>query len=225
MTRFGFLLLVLMPWAWTSAQTPPPPGALEWKETAVKVETKGRLEKIPAVYHFKNTSRQPVTITGITTSCGCTVAASAKNTYGPGESGTINLEYQPTGAPGVRYYHVSVTTQEQGTQVYALKLEVVHDPRIAMDKRLLVWEQGEPRNAKVIKLTVKAGDPIKIQGAKAEQDLFKFNLKDGAAPGEKLLTVTPKMFAGVTSGKSRIILITEPPLGSPGEVPIFAILR
>ena len=224
MTRFAFLLLLLMPWAWISAQTPPV-DALQWKETNVKVETKGRLDKITSSFEFKNTSRQPVTITSINTSCGCTVAASAKNTYAPGESGSITVEHQPVMTPGVHFYHISVVTQEQGTHSYALKLEVVHDPRVGMDKRLLVWEQGEARSAKVIKLTVKPNDPLQIKGAKAEQDLFNFSLKDGAVPGEKLLTVTPKMFAGVTAGKSRIILVTEPPLGSPGEVPIFAILR
>jgi len=221
-----FLLLLIFSWvaAWLPAQTPPNP-SLEFKEPLIKIETKGKLEKFPATYEFRNTGKKAVTITAITSSCGCTVAGSDKTTYAPGESGTIRLEYTPTGPPGVRYYHVGVVTDEVGGRSYELKLQVNHDPRIAMDKRLLVWEQGESRSAKVIKLTMKADDPIKIKGAEAEKDLFNFSLKDGAVPGEKLLTVTPKMFAGVTGGKTRISLITEPPLASHSEAPIFAILR
>jgi len=221
-----FFLLLLLPWLLppAPAQTPPNP-SLEFKEPLIKIETKGKLEKFPATYEFRNTGKKAVTITSITSSCGCTVAGSDKTTYAPGESGTIRLEYTPTGPPGVRYYHVGVVTDEVGGRSYELKLQVNHDPRIAMDKRLLVWEQGESRSAKVIKLTVKADDPIKIKGAEAEKDLFNFSLKDGAVPGEKLLTVTPKMFAGVTGGKTRISLITEPPLASHSEAPIFAILR
>jgi len=221
-----FLLLLIFSWvaAWLPAQTPPNP-SLEFKEPLIKIETKGKLEKFPATYEFRNTGKKAVTITSITSSCGCTVAGSDKTTYAPGESGTIRLEYTPTGPPGVRYYHVGVVTDEVGGRSYDLKLQVNHDPRIAMDKRLLVWEQGESRSAKVIKLTMKADDPIKIKGAEAEKDLFNFSLKDGAVPGEKLLTVTPKMFAGVTGGKTRISLITEPPLASHSEAPIFAILR
>jgi len=221
-----FFLLLIFSWvaAWLPAQTPPNP-SLEFKEPLIKIETKGKLEKFPATYEFRNTGKKAVTITSITSSCGCTVAGSDKTTYAPGESGTIRLEYTPTGPPGVRYYHVGVVTDEVGGRSYDLKLQVNHDPRIAMDKRLLVWEQGESRSAKVIKLTMKADDPIKIKGAEAEKDLFNFSLKDGAVPGEKLLTVTPKMFAGVTGGKTRISLITEPPLASHSEAPIFAILR
>jgi len=221
-----FFLLLIFSWvaAWLPAQTPPNP-SLEFKEPLIKIETKGKLEKFPATYEFRNTGKKAVTITSITSSCGCTVAGSDKTTYAPGESGTIRLEYTPTGPPGVRYYHVGVVTDEVGGRSYELKLQVNHDPRIAMDKRLLVWEQGESRSAKVIKLTMKADDPIKIKGAEAEKDLFNFSLKDGAVPGEKLLTVTPKMFAGVTGGKTRISLITEPPLASHSEAPIFAILR
>jgi len=222
MTRFIFLLLLV--WSEVHAQTPPA-GALQWKEMEVKVETKGKVGKIPASFEFKNTGKKPVTITSINTSCGCTVAASDQGSYPPGASGTINIEYTPTGTPGIRYYHVAITTDEAPGQAYALKLQVVHNPRIAMDKRLLVWEQGESRSAKVVKLTPDPGDPLRIVGAKAEKDLFNFSLKDGTAPGEKLLSVTPKMFAGVTGGKTRIDLITEPPLGSPAEAQIFAILR
>ena len=224
MSRFFLFLIFSWVAAWLPAQTPPNP-SLEFKEPLIKIETKGKLEKFPATYEFRNTGKKAVTITSITSSCGCTVAGSDKTTYAPGESGTIRLEYTPTGPPGVRYYHVGVVTDEVGGRSYELKLQVNHDPRIAMDKRLLVWEQGESRSAKVIKLTMKADDPIKIKGAEAEKDLFNFSLKDGAVPGEKLLTVTPKMFAGVTGGKTRISLITEPPLASHSEAPIFAILR
>lgn len=220
-------LLLLLSLAWVQAQTPPPPpaGALQWKETTVKLETLGRLGALPASFEFKNTGKKPVTITSIQTSCGCTVAESSQRVTAPGDTGEITLQYTPTGGPGVRYYHVTVQTDEAGAPAYALKLQVVHEPRVAMDKRLLVWEQGEPRKAKVVKLTPKPGDPIRIVGAKAEKDLFKFELKDGAAPGEKLLTVTPRMFAGTTGGKTRIHLITEPPTTVPTENQIFAILR
>jgi hypothetical protein len=224
MARIVFFLLALLPWGCLHGQTPSA-DALQWKKTTVKIETQGRLDKMSATFAFKNISRQPVTITGITTSCGCTVAETSQHAVAPGQSGTITVQHQPVMAPGARYYHVTVTTQEPGTRSYALKLEVLHEPRVGMDKRLLVWEQGEPRSAKVIKLTVKAGDTLQIKGAKAEKDLFNFDLKDGPAPGQKLLTVTPKMFAGVTGGKTRILLVTEPPLASPSEAPIFAILR
>ena len=46
-------------------------------------------------YHFANVSSKPVTITRITTNCGCTVAEIADSLLSPGEKGRITIKFNP----------------------------------------------------------------------------------------------------------------------------------
>ncbi len=60
-------------------------------------------------FEFKNTSNRAVTITGLDTSCSCTLAELEKRIYAPGESGRVHVMFEvgdQTGLQrGLRYRH------------------------------------------------------------------------------------------------------------------------
>lgn len=51
-------------------------------------------------YPFRNVSSQPVTLTRIATTCGCTVASFSKEPLAPGESSVITLTFRPANKAG-----------------------------------------------------------------------------------------------------------------------------
>lgn len=66
----------------------------------------------PATYRFifRNVSNQPVTLTKVKTSCGCTVVKYSSCTIAPGEKSEVALTYHPMGQSGRIYNRAFVYT-------------------------------------------------------------------------------------------------------------------
>ncbi|MDR1981025.1 MAG: DUF1573 domain-containing protein [Tannerellaceae bacterium] len=60
------------------------------------------------VFHITNTGTDPLVITRITTSCGCTQPEWTKTPIEPGMTGEITIRYNPKGRPGPFHKQVSV---------------------------------------------------------------------------------------------------------------------
>ncbi|TRX48402.1 DUF1573 domain-containing protein [Fulvivirga sp. M361] len=64
-------------------------------------------------FTFINNSKEPVTITGVRASCGCTTPAWTKEPVLPGNSGSIQAQYNPKNRPGA--FNKSLTVTFNGT--------------------------------------------------------------------------------------------------------------
>lgn len=53
-----------------------------------------------AVFTYKNTGDEPLVITGARANCGCTKPTYTAEVLQPGETGTLNVTYDPAGRPG-----------------------------------------------------------------------------------------------------------------------------
>ncbi len=62
---------------------------------------------------FKNVSKNPLVITEVHASCGCTTPYWPKDIIKPGESGTIKVEYNSEGRPGKFKKGITVTANTQ----------------------------------------------------------------------------------------------------------------
>lgn len=67
-------------------------------------------------YHFVNVSSKPVSITRITTNCGCTVAEIGDSLVSPGEKGTIRIRFNPRRRSGTvdtnSFVYTSLSSKE-----------------------------------------------------------------------------------------------------------------
>ena len=67
-------------------------------------------------YHFVNVSSKPVSITRITTNCGCTVAEIGDSLVSPGEKGTIRIKFNPRRRSGTvdtnSFVYTSLSSKE-----------------------------------------------------------------------------------------------------------------
>lgn len=80
-------------------------------------------------YKFVNNSDRTITIGNVGVSCGCTSAPLAKKTYGPGETGTIDVTFNPRGRRGKEIKHVNVTTDDPATNSIPIQLSFSVDVR------------------------------------------------------------------------------------------------
>ncbi len=66
---------------------------LTWKTKKIDLHPGPNAETAVVHFHFRNTGREPVRITNVTTSCPCTEAVADRTLYRPGESGEITATY------------------------------------------------------------------------------------------------------------------------------------
>lgn len=90
----------------------------------------GRLsegESISYSFHFRNTGKADLVISGCHASCGCTVADYPRNRIAPGEDGYVAITFNSQGKAGQQYQEVSVLTNAQPSR-YVLKIvaQVAH---------------------------------------------------------------------------------------------------
>jgi hypothetical protein len=108
-------------------QTPTPPApVLNLDESAKfdKIEHDfGKVAEGPQAtteFKIKNTSKEPLTISNVQASCGCTVPSWTKEPIAPGATGIIKAIYNTQGRPGNIYKTLTVTTNK-GTKQLVLK--------------------------------------------------------------------------------------------------------
>lgn len=202
-----------------------PAAGLQWEQTRIEIETDGGTQPAKVTYRFRNTGDRPVNILSTTASCGCTVPETNKTTYAPGESGELPVMHKPKPGAGVHVYSIRVQTDEGGGSAHALTLQVTNKPRIAVMPRVLNWAAGEARAPKQINVRIRRDQPLRLTGLQAEPDVVEMQIADGAQPGTKTVTVTPKAGTAFVPGRVRVRLITEPPLPPSMDNQFFVVLR
>lgn len=80
------------------------------------------------IFKFKNTGNEPLVLTNVTTSCGCTIAAWPKEPILPEKTGEIKVNYTKTNTVGTISKQITVTSNaSNGTIVLSIKGSVIED--------------------------------------------------------------------------------------------------
>jgi hypothetical protein len=93
-------------------------------------------DKVSAEIKFRNNGGGVLRISNVQAGCGCTVTELAKREYQPGESGSINVVFDPHGKIGAQSKSVTITSNDPGAPSMQLTLMcniqalVMIDPRI-----------------------------------------------------------------------------------------------
>ncbi len=77
-----------------------PPTSMTFKEVVYDFGEVNEGDKSKHIFEFTNTGKQPLLISNARGSCGCTVPSWPKEPIGPGESGSIEVEYNSKGKKG-----------------------------------------------------------------------------------------------------------------------------
>jgi Protein of unknown function (DUF1573) len=194
---------------------------LAWEKQLEEFHVAPEDKAVIAHFGFKNTGTEPLTIKRVTTSCGCTSAKLAKNTYAPGESGEIEVKFTFGLRRGPQRKIVSVTSADK--QEWRLELRCwIHEP-LTVSPALVYWKSGSEPEAKIVKLTAGPGQPINIKSVKSSSPRFKTSLAEVKPGQEYALTVTP---ADTTENTSAELTIeTDVPQTTPRSYKVFARIK
>ncbi len=107
MKRISLVIIAVV--LFLSAQLLSAQAKIEFKETTFafgKIHEDGGLATHKFI--FKNTGNQPVIITNVESSCGCTTPQWTRKPVKPGESGFVSAQYDPRNRPGAFNKHILV---------------------------------------------------------------------------------------------------------------------
>jgi hypothetical protein len=83
-------------------------------------------EKVTYSFKFKNTGKELLVISNVSTSCGCTVSDYPRQPIKPGEGATIDVSYDSEGKHGLQNKTITVFSNTQPpTNILRIKASVV----------------------------------------------------------------------------------------------------
>jgi len=127
---------------------------LLFDESTIKADLPFGTASYDFSYKFKNDGTNPVKITEIQTSCGCTVAKSNKDLYLSGERGEINGVFTIGERRGIQNKTIILLTNDLGQSQIQLDLIVKIEAPIETSSNLLFWKKSNPLDDKIIELTI-----------------------------------------------------------------------
>lgn len=73
--------------------------------------------RVSTIFEFKNEGMEPLVLSNVRASCGCTTPTWTKTPVEPGETGTITVTYNPNGRPGRFQKTVTITSNASNPSV------------------------------------------------------------------------------------------------------------
>ncbi|MDQ4141177.1 MAG: DUF1573 domain-containing protein [Bacteroidota bacterium] len=188
-----------------------------WAQGIIKFEKETHdfgtvAEGVQATYEFKfkNTGNQPVVISNVQPSCGCTTPDWTKEPILPGKSGMVKAVYNSAGRPGAFHKSITVTSNASNpTQALFIKGTVAepdaskttyttaqkaNSPRLTINKKSHDFGKLEIGQKANVSFTIKntGKQPLIIQGLKSPCNCINYRISaKEIAPGkEEILELT-----------------------------------
>lgn len=81
-------------------------------------------EPVETKFKFTNSGSEPLKITDIRSSCGCTVPELPKRVFEPGESGELTVIFNPSGKVGVNNRSITIVTNDASSPNHIVSVKV-----------------------------------------------------------------------------------------------------
>ena len=146
--------------------------------------------KLSANFTFKNTGSQPVTITKIYSSCGCTIANLEKKTYSAGESGTLTALFTFGGRRGAQTKIVTVLTDDNKSTPLSINCMITEEP-VTLAPAFVFWRVGDSPDAKQVEVAVATNPAVQIVAVASSNPRIAASLSPGKETGKYVISVSP----------------------------------
>jgi hypothetical protein len=146
--------------------------ALRFKTTTLSLRAKPGETSLSATFEFTNSATQPITITRIETSCGCTKAESDAKVYPPAGDGRLGVTVSPGTTDGTMLRTISIQTDEPDHPTYHLQLNIEVPPILTIEPNYLAWRATDQKPKKLI-LHSNAAAGIILREVRIPDGLFR----------------------------------------------------
>ncbi|QNN21538.1 DUF1573 domain-containing protein [Planctomycetales bacterium ZRK34] len=195
-------------------------GQLRWGRREVRIEARPVDESASAVFEFVNEGKTPITISRVTTSCGCITTKLDQQRYEPGEHGRIEASFEFGRYTGAQLKTIRVFSDDPVQPEMHLTMRVMVPKVLEIEPFSVFWRREESPAPKTIHITTVIGDPVDITSVDAGDGPFEVELKK-LEPGRVYeLIVTPRQTGIMT--RARFTLHTNYPASSPRQFTAYA---
>ncbi len=148
-------------------------------------------DKAEKVFKFKNVGNEPIVISNVKASCGCTTPDWPKNPILPGEENSVKAIYNSKGRPGRFFKTITITSNaEEGMKRLTIKGNVTkkEEPlkegilNVDIDEINLGKVESDKQISKKITLKNTGKDPLKIVSVKSDCRCINYNLSLNPIP-------------------------------------------
>ena len=105
----------------TPVQVPAPSGpvtSISFAEESFNFGTVTAGEKVKHVFKFKNTGNEPLILSDVRTTCGCTVPTWPREPIAPGKSGEIVVQFDSNGKSGAQSRRVTIVANTNPPETF-----------------------------------------------------------------------------------------------------------
>ena len=162
-------------------------GALRWDQTRIEAVALPEQTEVAVDYAFRNTRQTPLTIIRVETSCPCTVATPSKESFWPGETGTIHAVFSVGRRVGVIGKTITVFTDEKDSQPNVLTLTVTIQQFALVEPRLVNWTPGGDDSERRIICKAASSHDISVSGVTCSMQTIKVNVETVATGREYVI--------------------------------------
>lgn len=158
---------------------------MTWDKTVFEAQVSVDQKTIEADFNFI-VGDEPVTISSLRSSCGCTTTALEKLKYEPGESGVIEVKFDLGSRVGRQKKYVFVELAAPEERVIELEMDVYIPHIVKMEPRFVYWTKGESYREQEIKLQIDADEDVSIKNVTSDQEQLQVIFE---STGEKSYSV------------------------------------
>ncbi|WP_162525284.1 DUF1573 domain-containing protein [Rariglobus hedericola] len=166
--------------------------ALTWEKSSLDYTVESGSGQLIMEFPFKNESSEPVTITELKSSCGCSEPTVKTKAIPAGGGDVVKVVYTPGDRVGPQSAQITVTTNEAGVAPVSLRLRVDIKPVVSLVPRLVRWVKADGIVPRTIEIKQLGEKPVRILEVKPVSDALSAELKPGSEAGLWTLTLTPK---------------------------------
>jgi hypothetical protein len=163
---------------------------LHFDQPLVEVTPDIHQRSVTSEFPFSNTTDHSVTITSVTTSCGCTVADVETRAYEPGTTGKLSCSFFVGDRSGVQNKTITLALAESPERI-SLTLRVNLPPGPSIQPNLLMWDKNESIISRTATISLPKGSPFQILRAVSESPSITADLVVDNAGTITSLRVTP----------------------------------
>jgi hypothetical protein len=122
----------------------------------------GRIDELAKVHHvfeFSNTGDAELRIIDTKTSCGCTAPALSGTAFGPGESGTVTVTFDPERRWFEQNKHVTLVTNDPDHESVRLEFTAYVLPFVEVNPKAILMGDVDMRKQHTRTITLTCNDP------------------------------------------------------------------
>jgi len=195
---------------------------LVWDKPNQEFQRQPEDKELKVDFAFKNDGETPVTITKVSSSCGCTTADLPKKTFAAGESGVLTSIFSFGARRGEQSKIITVFTDDKKETKLSLKCLITADP-VTLSPSYLFWRIGAPVRSQRVKVAASPNPEIQIVAVASANPRIVAKIKEVTPGREWEIEVRPEDTAKME--KAEIFVQTNYPTESPAAYTIHAIVK